>query len=69
MALECTRNVELWWLIEELKPTYHTIADFHKENALALKKTFRYYSRLLKEWELYGGQVIAVDGTKLRAQK
>jgi transposase len=68
LAKECQRNVELWWLLEELKPAYHTIADFRKENPKALKATFRAYNRMLKEFELFGAETIAIDGSKLRAQ-
>ena len=27
---ECTRNIELQWLMQHLTPNYHTIADFRK---------------------------------------
>jgi hypothetical protein len=27
----------LWWLLHQLKPGYHTIADFRKNNPVALK--------------------------------
>src|SRR5436190_7503654 len=30
---ECNRNVELRWLMQELSPNYHTIADFRKKHA------------------------------------
>lgn len=68
LARECERNIEVWWLLEELKPSYHTIADFRKENPKALRATFRQYSLLLKQWELYGGETLAIDGSKFRAQ-
>ena len=28
---ECYRNIELRWLMQELTPNYHTIADFRKK--------------------------------------
>jgi transposase len=37
LAAECMRNIELWWLLHQLKPGYHTIADFRKNNPVALK--------------------------------
>ena len=27
---ECSRNTELQWLLQQLQPNYHTIADFRK---------------------------------------
>ena len=37
LEAECVRNVEVWWLIYQLTPGYHTIADFRKDNAAAYK--------------------------------
>ena len=37
---ECNRNVELRWLMQELSPNYHTIADFRKKHAEGLKNHF-----------------------------
>src|SRR6266498_4217194 len=68
LEAECVRNVELWWLIYQLSPGYHTIADFRKDNAAALKKAFKVFVAFLKGENLFGGKVIVVDGTKLRAQ-
>src|SRR5215210_2661831 len=36
LEAECRRNVELWWLLNRLKPGYHTISDFRKDNWDAL---------------------------------
>ena len=30
---ECSRNIELQWLLENLSPNYHTISDFRKIHA------------------------------------
>jgi len=43
LAGECCRNVELWWLLNQLKPGYHTIADFRKDNPVALKNSFKMF--------------------------
>ena len=37
---ECNRNVELRWLMQELIPNYHSIADFRKDHSEALKNLF-----------------------------
>jgi transposase len=68
LAAECTRNIELWWLLHQLKPGYHTIADFRKDNPVALKKCFKMFVSFLKGEDLFGGEVVAIDGTKIRAQ-
>lgn len=68
LAAECCRNVELWWLLHQLKPGYHTIADFRKDNPVALKNAFKMFVSFLKGEDLLGGEVVAIDGTKIRAQ-
>jgi len=64
---ECVRNVELHWLLCGQQPNYHSIADFRKDNAQALKNTFKLFVLFLKECELIGGKTVAIDGTKVRA--
>lgn len=64
---ECVRNVELHWLLCGQQPNYHSIADFRKDNAQALKNTFKLFVLFLKDAELIGGQTVAIDGTKVRA--
>ena len=68
LAKECVRNVELWWLLEGLQPKYHIISDFRKDNSEALRKVFKNFTELMKNAELIGGQTIAIDSTKIRAQ-
>ena len=64
----CAVNIEVMWLTGNLRPKYHTIADFRKQHPKALKAVFKEYVLLLKDWELIAGQRLAVDGTKIQAQ-
>ncbi len=64
---ECSRNIELQWLLQNLQPNYHTIADFRKLHAAALQSMFRLYVQFLSEADLLGKTTIAVDGSKFRA--
>lgn len=64
---EAIRNVEVQWLLGGLQPNYHSIADFRKDNPKALKSTFKLFVLFLKEADLVGGELIAIDGTKVRA--
>lgn len=64
---EAIRNVEVHWLLGSLVPNYHSIADFRKQNPKALKSTFKLFVLFLKEADLITGEVIAMDGTKVRA--
>lgn len=64
---ECKRNIELMWLIQELKPDYRTIADFRKDNISLLKNIFKHFSLLCNELGLFGKEIVAIDGSKFRA--
>jgi len=64
---ETHRNVELMWLIKQLRPGHKTIADFRKVHSAALRGVCREFTKLCKEWELFGGELIAVDGSKFLA--
>ncbi len=64
---ECYRNAELRWLMQQLIPNYHTIADFRKNHSEALKNLFKLYVQFLDELNLLGKQTLAVDGSKFRA--
>ena len=59
---EACRNLELIWLLKNLKPGYRTIASFRKENWAALKATNRSFVLLLRELGLVGGTLVAIDG-------
>ena len=64
---ECFRNIEVQWLLEDIRPNYHSIADFRKENPKALKELFKLFVSFLKDADLIAGETIAIDGTKSRA--
>jgi transposase len=64
---ETKRNVEVMWLLRKLTPDHKTIADFRKENRKALREVFRGFTRLCKELELYGSELVGIDGSKFRA--
>ncbi len=64
---EIKRNIELIWLTSGLTPSYHTIADFRKNNPKALKQVFKEFVILCKNINLIDGKLTAVDGAYLRA--
>lgn len=63
---ETIRNIEVMWLMDSLTPDYKTISEFRREDARSLQKLFREFVKLCKSWELVGGELIAVDGTKIK---
>jgi transposase len=68
LAKECERNIELHWLLRRLTPQYHTIADFRKDNAVALKGVFKEFTQLCIAMSLVEGKTIVFDGTRIHAQ-
>jgi transposase len=67
LQAETRRNVEVMWLMDGLQPDDKTICNFRKDNAKALRETFRVFTKLCHRLGLYGGKLAAVDGTKVRA--
>ena len=67
LEAEVGRNIELMWLLRKLKPDHRTIAEFRKQNKEAIQKVFHQLVALCKDWDLFGMEVVAVDGSKFRA--
>jgi transposase len=68
LEAECKRNIELRWLMEELYPSHATIASFRKEHPKELKEVFKLFTAFLYKEGLLHEKVVAIDGTKIRAQ-
>ena len=64
---ETHRNIEVAWLIKKLHPDFKTIADFRRDNKKAIKKVYREFTLLCKKLDLFGSELIAIDGSKIRA--
>lgn len=64
---ECGRNIELMWITGGLVPDHKTIANFRKENRKAIEAAHKEFVRICNELELIGKEIVAVDGTKIRA--
>lgn len=64
---ECGRNLELIWLLRKLAPDFKTIADFRREHRASFKAVHRHFHLLCHQLKLFGGELVALDGTKLAA--
>ena len=67
LEAECHRNVEVMWLLGKLSPDFKTIADFRKDNLKPLRAVARQFTVLCRKLSLFGGQLLAVDGSKFGA--
>ena len=67
--LECEshRNIEVMWLIKQLRPDFKTIADFRKDNGGALTQTFKAWGELCHKAGLFGKELVAIDGSLFQA--
>src|SRR6188472_4082746 len=64
---EAGRNVEVMWLLGRLVPDHKTIADFRKDNGLALRKVCARFVELCREMGLLATASVAIDGSKFKA--
>jgi transposase len=64
---ECHCNLEVLWLLRQLRPDFKTIADFRKDNRRALVALSRQFTLLCHQMNLFGAQLVGIDGTKLAA--
>ena len=64
---EAQRNVEVMWLLRKLTPDFKTIADFRRANPQALTAVCRAFTLLCRELDLFGAELVAIDGSKFRA--
>src|SRR3974390_870321 len=64
---EAGRNVEVMWLLSRLTPDHKTIADFRKDNGLALRKVCARFVELCREIGLLATSSVAIDGSKFKA--
>src|ERR1700742_5259494 len=67
LEAETHRNVEVIWLLRHLKPDFKTIADFRRDNRKAFRPVFREFTLLCRQLNLFGRELLAVDGTRIKA--
>jgi transposase len=64
---ETHHNLSFIWLMGGLKPDHKTVAEFRRKNKGALKKVLKQCARMCLKLDLIAGNVLFVDGTKIRA--
>ena len=67
LEAETHRNIEVIWLLRHLKPDFKTIADFRSHNRDAFRPIFRQFVLLCRQVDLFGRELLAVDGTRIKA--
>src|SRR5205085_625719 len=64
---ESGRNVEVMWLTGRLVPDHKTIADFRKDNGLAIRKVCVQFVALCRQMGLLAKASVAIEGSKFKA--
>ena len=64
---ESHRNVEVIWLTRRLMPDHKTIANFRRDNRKAIRDVCRAFTQFCRELDLFGGELVAIDGSKFKA--
>lgn len=64
---ECYHNIAFIWLMGGLKPDHKTIAEFRRRNKESLKKVLRHCAQVCIKLNLIAGNILFVDGAKIRA--
>ena len=64
---EAGRNLEVIWLLGRLVPDHKTIADFRKDNGLAIRSVCARFVGLCREMGLLAKSSVAIDGSKFKA--
>src|SRR5439155_13284336 len=54
-------------LLGKLRPDFKTIADFRRDNLQAIKQVCREFTLLCRKLKLFGGELVAIDGSKFKA--
>ncbi|MEM9092722.1 MAG: transposase [Cyanobacteria bacterium P01_F01_bin.53] len=63
----CHINMEVIWLMRRLRPDHKTIAEFRRKHSQAFKHVFRQFVVLCRRLNLVAGELVAIDGTQLKA--
>ena len=67
LEAETHRNLEVIGLLRRLRPNFKTLADFRRENREAFRQGFRDFVTVCRSLERFGRELIAVDGTRIKA--
>jgi transposase len=64
---EANRNIEVLWLINRVRPSFKTIAEFRRAHVQALVGACGAFVAFCRGQALLGEELVAIDGTKIGA--
>jgi transposase len=63
----CAENLQAIWLTGNLRPDHSTISDFRKNHSAGLKGILREFNLICLSLRLFGRELVAIDGTFIKA--
>jgi transposase len=67
LEIEAGRNLELMWLIGQLRPDFKTLANFRRGNHQGIGRTCRAFTEFCRAQGLFAAELVAIDGSKFQA--
>lgn len=67
LETEAGRNIELIWLLEGLRPSYKTIADYRRDHGHSIRLLLQQFSSFLQDNNYVEGKQVTVDSIRLKA--
>ena len=61
------RNLEVIWLVRQLRPDHWTISNFRKQHRERFRKVFREFTLLCGKLGLFGADLVAIDSSHFKA--
>jgi transposase len=55
------------WLLGKLTPDFKTISDFRRDDGRGIREACRQFTLLCRDLDLFGGELVAIDGSKFKA--
>jgi len=67
LEAECLRNLEVIWLLGNLRPDHWTIAAFRRRERSVFRVVLREFNLVCRKLDLFGAELVAIDGAKFKA--
>lgn len=67
LEAECSRNIEVMWLMNNERPDFKTISNYRKDNGEAIRWCSRSFKTFLRDTGYIKNEKVAYDGCKIKA--
>ena len=67
LEAECSRNIEVMWLLNNERPDFKTISNYRKDNGKSIRWCSRSFKTFLRDIGYITNEKVAYDGCKIKA--